>query len=109
MRLVFAYDGLPLVLGVLVFIILGGGFIFRLGYYNYPDAREALRAAVRTNLNIIPNIIRGQMASPKQIRIDLDHENYQRLAYLRKRALEKDSRALLLREDSYVGKTDCGR
>ena len=49
-----------LVLGVLVFIVLGGGFIFRLGHYNYTDARQALHAMVRTNLNIIPNYHLGR-------------------------------------------------
>jgi hypothetical protein len=56
--------------------------------------------AVQTKLELGPNFVRGQLANPERLTIDVKHQDFQKLAYKRDVAIETG--VLLTSPDDYV-------
>tara|TARA_X000001036_G_scaffold12460_2_gene10810 strand:- start:1757 stop:4369 length:2613 start_codon:yes stop_codon:yes gene_type:complete len=90
-----------IVITSLIFIAALGVFLMRLGFIYYPNIKNFLLASLQTNIQVVPNYIKGILVEFDNVYIDMDHENFQRLSYNRKRAIEKDKR-IITSDESYV-------
>ena len=75
------------------------------GAYSGIPARvdSAFRSVAHIDADRVKMYIDGKLSKPKQIIIDINHENYQRLAFKREEALRR--KMIITEDDSYVPAT----
>ncbi len=67
------------------------------------DTRDVIKGILAENINIPSNYIKGLLSTPDTIYIDINFENYQKLAYKREKSLELG--VLISDDEDYVPAT----